>query len=76
VAIYVGGRTGPDAVRGSQILDIVPCDKALPDVVAKVIDNLGQHAESPFAAARPFTEASTPQALPMPAAPEPSHPLE
>jgi ferredoxin-nitrite reductase len=76
VAIYVGGRAGPDAVHGYQILDVVPCDKALPDVVAKVIDNLGQHAESPLAAARPFTEVSTPQAIPMPATPWPSHPVE
>jgi nitrite reductase/ring-hydroxylating ferredoxin subunit/dissimilatory sulfite reductase (desulfoviridin) alpha/beta subunit len=40
VAIYVGGRTGPDAVVGEQILETVPCDEALPDVVATVIKNL------------------------------------
>src|SRR5262249_49159089 len=36
VAIYVGGRTGPDAVEGRQILDAVPVDQ-LPDVVANLI---------------------------------------
>ena len=33
VAIYIGGRTGPDAAEGRQIIDAVPCDE-LPDVVA------------------------------------------
>jgi len=37
VAIYAGGRTGPDAVVGEQILDVVPCDDALADVVADVM---------------------------------------
>lgn len=40
VAIYVGGQTGPNAVAGEQILEAVPCDEALPDVVAAVIRNL------------------------------------
>jgi len=40
VAIYVGGQTGPEAVPGEQILDTVPCDESLPDVVAAVIQNL------------------------------------
>ncbi len=40
VAIYIGGRTGPNAVVGEQILETVPCDEALPDVVATVIKNL------------------------------------
>ena len=39
VAIYVGGRTGPNAVAGKQILDTVPCDESLLDVVATVIQN-------------------------------------
>jgi ferredoxin-nitrite reductase len=38
VAIYVDGRTGPDAVAGQQILDIVPCDDKLPEVVAALIE--------------------------------------
>lgn len=37
VAIYAGGRTGPHAVPGSEILAAVPCDASLPDVVASVI---------------------------------------
>jgi ferredoxin-nitrite reductase len=39
VAIYTGGRTGPHAVAGQEILDTVPCDEALPDVVANVIQS-------------------------------------
>ena len=41
VAIYAGGRTGPDAVAGKQLLDVVPCDGALADVVASLVSNLG-----------------------------------
>jgi len=37
VAIYTGGRTGPHAVAGQEILETVLCDEALPDVVANVI---------------------------------------
>jgi ferredoxin-nitrite reductase len=37
VAIYTGGRTGPNAVAGQEILETVPCDESLPDVVAGVI---------------------------------------
>ena len=40
VAVYVGGRTGPNAVAGQQILEAVPCDDALPDVIGTVIQNL------------------------------------
>ncbi len=39
VAIYTGGRTGPHAVAGQEILESVPCDEALPDVVATVIQS-------------------------------------
>jgi ferredoxin-nitrite reductase len=39
VAIYVGGRTGPHAIAGKEILETVPCDEAFPDVVAKVIQS-------------------------------------
>lgn len=38
VAVYIGGRTGPDAVAGEEILSAIPCDEALPDVVADVIE--------------------------------------
>jgi ferredoxin-nitrite reductase len=37
VAIYAGGRTGPDAIAGEQVMDVVPCDDALADVVADVM---------------------------------------
>jgi ferredoxin-nitrite reductase len=39
VAIYAGGRTGPDAVAGREILQTVPCDERLPDVVAEIIQS-------------------------------------
>ncbi len=40
VAIYVGGRTGPDARAGREIVEAVPCDEALPEVVAKIVSQL------------------------------------
>ena len=40
VAIYVGGKTGPQARAGTQIMDMVPCDEALPDVLANVVKHL------------------------------------
>jgi ferredoxin-nitrite reductase len=45
VAIYTGGRTGPHAVAGKEVLEIVPCDASLPDVVAGLID--AQQAQLP-----------------------------
>jgi ferredoxin-nitrite reductase len=39
VAIYAGGRSGPHAVAGQEILETVPCDEALPEVVANVIQS-------------------------------------
>ena len=33
VAIYTGGRTGPGATAGEQIVDMVPCDGSLADIV-------------------------------------------
>jgi ferredoxin-nitrite reductase len=50
VAIYTGGRTGPHAVAGQEILETVPCDESLPEVVANVIQSYrfdveaGEHA--------------------------------
>ena len=38
VAIYTGGQTGPQAVAGEEILETVPCDENLQEVVAKVIE--------------------------------------
>ena len=40
VAIYVGGRTGPQAKAGQPIMEMVPCDEALPDVLATIIKHL------------------------------------
>ena len=40
VAIYVGGRSGPQARAARQIMDLVPCDDVLPDVLATVIRHL------------------------------------
>ena len=37
VAIYVGGRTGPLAAAGREIVEIAPCDETLADVVAELI---------------------------------------
>lgn len=39
VAIYTGGRTGPHANAGQELLETVPCDESLPDVVASVIQS-------------------------------------
>jgi ferredoxin-nitrite reductase len=62
VAVYAGGRTGPHAVAGREILATVPCDEAFADVIANVIQSYrgeneyGQHAafRDPF-----FTAAAT-----------------
>src|SRR5438105_3949285 len=37
VAIYVGGRTGPHAAAGREIVEMTPCDETLAEVVADVI---------------------------------------
>ena len=39
VAIYAGGQIGPHAVAGEEILETVPCDENLPEVVANVIES-------------------------------------
>jgi len=39
VAIYAGGQTGPRAVAGEEIVETVPCDENLPEVVANVIES-------------------------------------
>jgi ferredoxin-nitrite reductase len=39
VAIYVGGRTGPNAVAGREIFETVPCDDNLPGIVAGLIQS-------------------------------------
>ncbi len=37
VAIYTGGKTGPDAVAGAEVMDLVPCDDRLPEVLAGIV---------------------------------------
>ena len=37
VAIYAGGKTGPDAAPGVEIAEMVPCDEKFADRVADVI---------------------------------------
>ncbi len=62
VAIYTGGRTGPHAVAGQEILETVPCDESLPDVVAGVIQSyrFGVEAREYAALSDPlFTAATT-----------------
>jgi ferredoxin-nitrite reductase len=39
VAIYAGGRTGPNALAGREILETVACDDKLPEVVAEIIQS-------------------------------------
>jgi ferredoxin-nitrite reductase len=39
VAVYLGGRTGPHAVAGKEILATVPCDEAFSGVIANVIQS-------------------------------------
>ena len=39
VAVYVGGRTGPDAAAAKEILAAVPCDEAFPEVISNVIQS-------------------------------------
>jgi ferredoxin-nitrite reductase len=39
VAVYVGGRTGANAMPGKEILATVPCDESFADVIAGVIQS-------------------------------------
>ncbi|HVR24346.1 MAG TPA: ferredoxin--nitrite reductase [Candidatus Polarisedimenticolia bacterium] len=47
VAIYKGGRTGPEAVEGKEIMGLVPLGENLPDLVAKLIECLDPEAGAP-----------------------------
>jgi ferredoxin-nitrite reductase len=49
VAVYTGGRTGPDAAVGREVLDIVPCDERLPAVVAAIIRERERARDAPLA---------------------------
>ena len=40
VAIYVGGRTGREPRPGTLIMEMVPCDEVLPDVVVTILKHL------------------------------------
>jgi len=77
VAIYTGGRTGPNAIAGQEILETVPCDESLPAVVANVIQSYRLAAEARqyaslsdplFTAAATAGLASWRPAHPLPAA--------
>jgi ferredoxin-nitrite reductase len=68
VAIYVSGRTGPAAAAGEQILEVVPCDHKLVQIVAQVINGLDRYALStgtagglPYDSTHPGEESSTPE---------------
>ena len=70
VAIYAGGRTGPDAVAGEQIVDVVPCDNSLPDVVAALVSKLGLLEQLVPATKAPASPDFVPVTALAPAAPE------
>ncbi len=62
VAVYVGGRTGPHAVAGKEILATVPCDEAFPDVMANVVESYrleNEYGEQRSLADPFFTAAAT-----------------
>jgi ferredoxin-nitrite reductase len=63
VAIYAGGKTGPDAMVGREILDTVPCDEAFADRVADVIREYRRAQERPVLRSRNLP-AQTPAAAP------------
>jgi ferredoxin-nitrite reductase len=60
VAVYVGGRTGPHAVAGKEILATVPCDEAFPEVMADIIQSYRLENEygEPGSLADPFFTAA------------------
>ena len=62
VAVYAGGRTGPDALAGKEILATVPCDETFPDVMANVIRSYrleNEYGEQSSSADPFFTAAAT-----------------
>jgi len=60
VAVYVGGRTGSQAVAGKEILATVPCDESFPDVIANVIQSshAGNEYKQQASASDPFFTAA------------------
>ena len=62
VAIYAGGRTGPNAAAGREILEMVPCDEAFADRVADVVRNYrGADEPRPLACERRIAGVPAPQ---------------
>jgi ferredoxin-nitrite reductase len=62
VAVYVGGRTGPHAVAGKEILATVSCDEAFPEVITNVIQSWcaeNEHRPQPAFRDLDFIAAST-----------------
>jgi ferredoxin-nitrite reductase len=62
VAVYAGGRTGPYAVAGKEILAIVPCDEAFPEVMANLVESYrleNERGEQKSLADPFFTAAAT-----------------
>jgi ferredoxin-nitrite reductase len=62
VAVYVGGRTGPHAVAGKEILATVPCDEAFSEVITNVIQSWraeNEHRPQPAFRDLDFIAAST-----------------
>jgi ferredoxin-nitrite reductase len=62
VAVYVGGRTGPYAVAGKEILATVPCDEMFPEVMADLVESYrleNEHGEQKSLADPFFTAAAT-----------------
>ena len=47
VAVYTGGRTGPGAAAGQEVLDVVPCDDRLPHVLAGLLRDREPRAAQP-----------------------------
>ena len=75
VAIYTGGRTGPDAAPGKEILDTVVCDETFAGRVADVVREYRRAQEGRAADARkgiprvPVTELNVARPEPPAAAP-------
>ena len=62
VAVYMGGRTGPYAVAGKEILATVPCDEAFPEVMANLVESYrleNEHGGQKSLADPFFTAAAT-----------------
>jgi len=60
VAVYVGGRTGPYAVAGKEVLATVPCDEGFPEVMANLVESYRLENEhgGPKSLADPFFTAA------------------